>query len=116
MLSAAKEVLGDKVAKVCISARLKNHPVCLSTQGGISLEMERVLSAMPGAEAVKAERVLELNAEHEIFKTLCDSFENDRETFDLYLSLLHTQALLLEGILPDDAAAYAADVCKLMTK
>lgn len=114
MLTAAKEVLGDKVVKVCISARLKNHPVCLSTQGGISLEMERVLSAMPGAEGVKAERVLELNAEHAVFKTLCNAFENNREKFDLYLSLLHTQALLLEGILPDDAAAYAADVCKLM--
>ncbi len=114
MLTAAKDVLGDKVAKVCISARLKNHPVCISTQGGISLEMERVLGAMPGAEGVKAERVLELNAEHEIFKTLCNAFENDREKFNLYLSLLHTQALLLEGILPDDAAAYAADVCKLM--
>ncbi len=114
MLTAAKDVLGDKVAKVCVSARLKNHPVCISTQGGISLEMERVLGAMPGAEGVKAERVLELNAEHEIFKTLCNAFENDREKFNLYLSLLHTQALLLEGILPDDAAAYAADVCKLM--
>ncbi len=116
VLDAMKEALGDKVKSVVLTNRLKSHPVCLTTEGQITLEMERVLSAMPGAEGmpVKAERVLEINAQHPVFATLCGLLESDGEKLELYTELLYAQALLIEGMKLDDPVAFSNGVCSLM--
>jgi len=116
MLQLMLDSLGEQVKSVRVSTRLKTHPVCLSADGAISLEMEKVLNAMPNANPVRAERVLELNPTHPVFATLTRLYEQDQEKLRQYASLLYTQALLIEGILPEDPAAYANMVCELMTK
>ncbi|MBQ3055240.1 MAG: molecular chaperone HtpG [Oscillospiraceae bacterium] len=116
LLDAMKEVLGDRVARVGISARLKSHPVCLSTQGGISLEMERVLSAMPGGEGVHAERVLELNPSHPVFAKLVHLHAAGDEKLKSVTALLHAQALMMEGLLPDNMTEFSDALQDLLTE
>ena len=116
LFDAMKEALGDKVEAVRLSTRLKSHPVCLSSEGPLSLEMEKVLSAMPGAEgALKSQKVLEINADHPIFATL-QSLQEKGETEKLgkYAGILYDQALLIEGLPIEDPVAYAQAVCELM--
>lgn len=118
LFTAMKEALGDKVEKVAVSARLTDAPACITTEGPLSLEMERVLRRDPSAEAEgmpKSQRVLELNAKHPVFKKLVSANEaGDAEKIKLYAGLLYDQALLVEGILPEDPVAFAASVCELM--
>lgn len=116
LLEAMKADLGDgKVEAVRLTKRLKSHPVCLTAEGGLSLEMEKVLNAMPGANAdVKARRVLEINADHPILATLIDLYANDREKLASYAKMLYTQALLIEGMPIDDPVAFSNQVCELM--
>ena len=111
-----KECLAGKVSDVRLSQRLKSHPVCLTAKGGLSIEMEKVLNAMPMDEKVKAERVLEINAGHKIVKTLTDLYATDKEKVRAYASLLYDQALLIEGLTPEDPVAFASAVCDLMTE
>ena len=114
MLSAMKEALGDRVKEVKISGKLKTHPVCLSTDGMISTEMEKVLNSMPAREKIKAQRVLELNPNHPVFQKLCDLYENDREKLALYAEILYGQALLIEGISLEDPVAFTQKLCEIM--
>ena len=118
LFTAMKEALGDKVEKVAVSARLTDAPACITTEGPLSLEMERVLRRDPSAEAEgmpKSQRVLELNAKHPVFKKLVSANEEgDAEKIKLYAGLLYDQALLVEGILPEDPVAFAASICELM--
>ena len=118
LFAAMKEALGDKVEKVAVSARLTDAPACITTEGPLSLEMERVLRRDPSAEAEgmpKSQRVLELNAKHPVFKKLVSANEaGDAEKIKLYAGLLYDQALLVEGILPEDPVAFAASICELM--
>lgn len=118
LFTAMKEALGDKVEKVAVSARLTDAPACITTEGPLSLEMERVLRRDPSAEAEgmpKSQRVLELNAKHPVFKKLVSANEaGDDEKIKLYAGLLYDQALLVEGILPEDPVAFAASICELM--
>ena len=118
LFAAMKEALGDKVEKVAVSARLTDAPACITTEGPLSLEMERVLRRDPSAEAEgmpKSQRVLELNAKHPVFKKLVSANEEgDAEKIKLYAGLLYDQALLVEGILPEDPVAFAASICELM--
>ena len=118
LFTAMKEALGDKVEKVAVSARLTDAPACITTEGPLSLEMERVLRRDPSAEAEgmpKSQRVLELNAKHPVFAKLVAANESgDAEKIKLYAGLLYDQALLVEGILPEDPVAFAASVCELM--
>ena len=118
LFTTMKEALGDKVEKVAVSARLTDAPACITTEGPLSLEMERVLRRDPSAEAEgmpKSQRVLELNAKHPVFKKLVSANEEgDAEKIKLYAGLLYDQALLVEGILPEDPVAFAASVCELM--
>ncbi|MDR1465524.1 MAG: molecular chaperone HtpG [Oscillospiraceae bacterium] len=117
LLEAMKEALAGKVDDVCLTARLKSHPVCLATQGGVTLEMERILSAQPGAAGqppVKASRVLELNATHPIMERLTAlQTENPAKVKD-YASLLYSQALLMEGFPVEDPVAFSNMICELM--
>lgn len=110
-----KETLGDKVSSVKASARLKTHPVCISTEGGISLEMEKTLSQQPDAtNRMKAQKVLEVNTDHKIFAVMCDLYQNDKEKVKVYTDLLYNQALLIEGMPIEDPVAFANAICELM--
>ena len=118
LFDAMKEALGDKVEKVAVSARLTDAPACITTEGPLSLEMEKVLARGPeaGTEGMpKTVRVLELNAKHPVFEKLVAAKEaNDAEKLSLYAGLLYDQALLVEGILPADPVAFAQNICSLM--
>ena len=111
-----QEALGDKVAKVAVSARLTDAPACITTEGALSLGMEKVLADQPdGAQALKSQRVLELNAKHPVFQKLVAAQEaSDEDKIKMYAGLLYDQALLVEGILPSDPVAFAQSVCELM--
>ena len=114
LFESMKEALSGKVKAVKVSKRLKNHPVCLSSEGELSIEMEKVLNSMPNNEGVKADKVLEINPNHEVFNSLKETFENDKEKFDLYTNLLYNQALLVEGLSVEDPVEFANNICKLM--
>ncbi|MEG0753169.1 MAG: molecular chaperone HtpG [Angelakisella sp.] len=114
LLDAVKEALGDRVKEVRLSSRLKSHPVCITSDGGISLEMEKVLNNMPTENNMKAQRILELNPEHPIFATLERMKDGDKERLSDMADVLYNQALLIEGIPMENPADYAAKVCKLL--
>jgi len=109
-----KEKLADKVKDVRASKRLKTHPVCLSNEGAISIEMEKVLNAMPTDQTIKADKVLEINTRHEVFNALIEALENNKEKLDLYTSLLYNQALLIEGLPLEDPVEFSNHICELM--
>ncbi|MFB5190658.1 molecular chaperone HtpG [Alicyclobacillus fastidiosus] len=109
-----KEILGDKVKAVRVSKRLKNHPVCLTADGEITIEMEKVLRVMPNNEHIKADKVLEINIHHDVFHSLRSAFEGDKEKLRLYTHLLYNQALLIEGLPVDDPVDFTNDICKIM--
>lgn len=116
MLSFMKDALDGKVSEVRISARLRRHPVCLTTEGELSLEMEKVLNAMPLENQAKAQRVLEINAENPVFDTLCALYRDDQEKLKKYSRLLYAQALLIEGLSVEDPVAFSQEICELMTR
>ncbi|MBR1591532.1 MAG: molecular chaperone HtpG [Ruminococcus sp.] len=115
MLKNLADALDGKVEKVILSQRLKSHPVCLTSEGEITLEMEKVLNSMPTDQKVHAKRVLEINPEHEIFAKLRAVSDNgDKEKLAKYAKLLYTQALLIEGIAIDDPVEFSNLICELM--
>lgn len=115
LLKEIADALDGKVSKVILSQRLKSHPVCLTSEGSISLEMEKVLNAMPTDQKVKAQRVLEINPEHEIFKKLqALSTNGDKEKLGKYAKLLYSQALLIEGMNIDNPVEFSNLICELM--
>lgn len=114
LFDAMKDVLGDKVKLVRASKRLKSHPVCLSSEGEVTIEMEKTLKAMPGGQDVKADKVLEINVNHDIFHSLNDALTKDRDKLNLYTKLLYNQALLIEGLPVVDPVDFANDLCKVM--
>ncbi|MFW5436728.1 molecular chaperone HtpG [Paenibacillus apiarius] len=109
-----KTILADKVKNVRASKRLKSHPVCLSTEGELTIEMEKILKAMPNSQDVKADKVLEINMNHDVFKSLKDAHENDKDKLALYTNLLYNQALLIEGLPISDPVEFTNDICKVM--
>ncbi len=116
LFDAMKTALGDKVTAVRASKRLKTHPVCLTAEGEVSLEMERVLNAMPGDQKVKAQRVLEINENHPIYGKLQALQAEGSEAVATYADLLYNQALLIEGMSIEDPVAFAAGLCDLLAK
>ena len=108
------DALKDKVKAVVLSQRLKSHPVCISTEGAVTLEMEKVLNSMPGNEKVTAQRVLEINVNHPIFRKLQSLYEGDKAKVKEYAELLYTQAMLIEGFPVEDPVAYTNKICELM--
>lgn len=111
-----KEKLGDKVTEVKISSRLKTHPVCFSTKGEVSMEMEKVLNKLPDApaEGVKAQKVLEINGNHAIYEKLCDALANDKEKLGKLTEVLYDQALLIEGMTVESPTKLAELICELL--
>lgn len=118
MFSFMQEAIADKVKTVRLSKKLKTHPVCLSSDGSITIEMEKVLNAMPQNDGnkVKAEKALEINPNHPIFEKLKDLYANDKDKLKDYAKLLYDQALLIEGMSIDNPVEFANLVCDLMTK
>ena len=114
LLDFMTEALDGKVKAVRLSQRLKSHPVCISSEGAITLDMEKVLNAMPATEKVQAQRVLELNANHPIFAKLTQLFENDQEKLKTYSQLLYTQAMMIEGFPVEDPVTFCNQICELM--
>ncbi|MDR2590072.1 MAG: molecular chaperone HtpG [Oscillospiraceae bacterium] len=120
LLDFVKESLDGKVAAVRLSGKLKSHPVCLTTQGEITLEMERYFKSMQAQQGVgmfgemQAERVLELNAEHPSFAALHDAFANDKDKAKDFSKLLYGQALLTAGVPLEDPAEFSELVSKLV--
>lgn len=117
LLDALKKALDGKVKEVKISTRLKEHPVCLSSEGPLSIEMEKVLASMPsdGTDKPVSDKVLELNASHSVFEKLKAIFDGgDDDKLKKYAGILYNQARLIEGLPIDDPVEYTADVCSLM--
>ena len=116
LLEDIKNALGDKVSEVKLSPRLKSSAVCLTTKGDISLEMEKILNAMPMDQGIKAERVLELNPEHSVFEALNKIKSDDAggKKLEVYANLLYDQALLISGIQIDDPVEFSKSICQLI--
>ncbi len=116
MLDLLGEALSGKVKRVAASPNLGSHPVCLTTEGALSLEMERVLNAAPGERGIRAERVLEINLSHPIFQKLSALYDTDREKLASYAELLYGQALLIEGMPLEDPIAFSEAMAKIMAE
>jgi molecular chaperone HtpG len=114
LFEAMKNILSDKVKNVKASKRLKTHPVCFSTDGEVTIEMEKILKSMPNNPDVKADKVLEINVNHAVFQSLKAAHEKDQEKLSLYTTLLYNQALLIEGLPIQDPVEFTNDICKVM--
>ncbi|AXI10859.1 molecular chaperone HtpG [Oceanobacillus zhaokaii] len=114
LFAEMKTILADKVKDVRASKRLKSHPVVITADGEISIEMEKVINAMPDDQNIKADKVLEININHEVFGALKDAFANDQDKLKLYTNLLYNQALLIEGLPINDPVEFTNDICKVM--
>lgn len=114
VFEAMNSQLGGKVTAVLASSRLKSHPVALGHKGEISIEMEKVMNSMPTGGNVQAEKVLEVNTNHEIFEALKSAQANDEARFHLMTNVLYNQARLIEGLDIEDPVVFAQDVAKLM--
>ncbi len=115
MFEFMKTSLSGKVKEVRLSQRLKSHPFCLTSDGELSLEMEKVLNAMPSDNKVKAERVLEINPDHAIFAKLQDLYKNNKDLLSKYAQLLYNQSLLVEGMSIENPVEFSEMICSLMT-
>lgn len=109
-----KNILSGKVKDVRVSKRLKNHPVCLSNDGELSIEMEKILNSMPNSENIKADKVLEININHDVFKSIKEAYKEDKDKLKLYTNLLYNQALLIEGLPVEDPVEFTNNICKIM--
>ncbi|MGX4587581.1 molecular chaperone HtpG [Paenibacillus chitinolyticus] len=114
LFEAMKAILSDKVKNVKASKRLKSHPVCLSTEGELTIEMEKILKAMPNGQEVQADKVLEINVNHDVFRSLKEAYASDKDKLNLYTNLLYNQALLIEGLQVSDPVEFTNNICKIM--
>ncbi len=116
MLDIMKEVLSDYVKDVKFTNKLKNHPVCLTSQGNLSVEMEKVINAMPTDEHIKAETVLEINKDHTIAQKLKNLYETDKDELKKYAKVLYSEARLIEGLPLDNPTEISNLICELLSK
>ena len=116
LLDELKEVLKDKVSDVRFTDRLKNHPVCLTSKGAISSNMEKIINAMPTDENIKSEKILEINKDHAIAKKLKDLFDNDKEELKNYAKILYAQSMLIEGMSVDNQSEITNLICDIISK
>ncbi len=114
LFDAMKNLLSAKVKSVKASKRLKNHPVCLSNEGDLTIEMEKILNSMPDSQGIKADKVLEINVNHPVFKAVKEAHESNKDKFNLYTDVLYNQALLIEGLPIADPVEFTNNICKLM--
>ena len=109
-----KDSLNGKVKEVRASKRLKSHPVCLTSDGELSIEMEKVLRTMPNSQNIKADKILEVNTNHEIFDTIKKAFADDKDKVKVYANVLYNEALLIEGLPIEDPVQFTNDICSLI--
>ena len=114
LLETMKAVLGENVTAVRFTNRLKSHPVCLISEGVLSLEMEKILKQMPNATDAKAEIVMEINKDHPIANKLKELAESDSEKLEKYTKILYAQARLIEGLSVDNPTELSNMICDLM--
>jgi molecular chaperone HtpG len=114
LLKALQKALKDQVKDVTLSTRLTDSPVCIASGEGVSLEMEKILQAMPNSQNVKADRILEINPKHELFTMLEKVFEKSPKKIDTYASLLYNQALLIEGMPIENPVDFSNKMVELM--
>ena len=116
MLGFVKDALTGKVKDVRLSKRLKNAPVCLSAEGELSIEMEKVLNSIPNPNNSKvyADKVLELNATHPVFDKMVELFESDKDRLKLLAEVLYDQARLIEGLEIENPSRFSENVCRLI--
>ncbi len=116
MLSKMKEILKEEVSSVKFTSKLKNHPVCLTTEGEISTSMEKVINAMPSDEKIKANTVLEINVNHKISNKLKEIYKKDMEEFTKYTKIIYFEARLIEGLPIDNPTEISNLMCDIMAK
>jgi molecular chaperone HtpG len=114
LFEAITKELEGKITEARASARLKTHPVCFAAGGGLSIGMEKTLNLIPGQDAPKAEKILEINRDHSVFAVLQAAHKSDTERFARVVRVLYSQALLIEGLPLEDAVEYTNDVCGLL--
>ena len=110
------ESIKEDVSEIKFTNRLKSHPVCLTTKGELSLEMEKVINSMPSSEQVKANQVLEINENHEISNKLKNLYETDKEQLKKYTKILYAQARLIEGLTIDNPTEISNIICEIIAK
>ena len=116
MFEFMNKTLGDNVHDVKFTNRLKKHPVCLTTEGPISIEMEKVMRAMPTEEKIKASAILEINESHPIAKKIKDLYKNDKKELEEYTKVLYAQARLIEGLPLDNPTEISNIICDMLSK
>lgn len=116
MFDFMKEKLTEHVESVRFTHRLKNHPVCLTTEGSVSVEMEKVINAMPTDEKIKAHTILEINENHPIAQKIKKLFESDKEELEKYTKILYAEARLIEGLSLENPTEISGLICDLISK
>lgn len=114
MLSSMKDLLGDSVKEVKFTNKLKNHPVCLTTEGEVSTSMEKVINSMPTGERIKASEVLEINSNHKIADKLKELYKDNKEEFEKYTKVIYFEARLIEGLPIDNPTEMSNLMCDIM--
>lgn len=115
LLKHMQEVIGE-VSEVKFSNKLKKHPVCLTTKGDVSIEMQKVFDAMPNDMGIKAQQVLEINEKHAIAKKLKDLYEKDKEEFDKYTKILYAEAKMIAGLPIENPTEISTLICEAISK
>ena len=116
MFDFMKEAVGGDVDKVKYTHKLKNHPICLTSEGALSVKMEKVINAMPNEESVKAQTILEINKNHPIVNKLKELYQNDKDGLKEYTKILYAQARLIEGLPIENPTEISNLVCKIISK
>ncbi len=116
IFSFMKDALDNQITEIKFTNRLKNHPVCLTTKGNISIEMEKVINAMPTDEKIKANLILEINENHEISKKIKELYDTNKEELKKYTKILYSQARLIEGLPIDNPTEISNLICEIMSK
>ena len=115
LLKHMKELIGD-VSEVKFSNKLKKHPVCLTTKGDVSIEMQKVFDAMPNDMGIKAQQVLEVNEKHPIADKLKDLYASNKEEFDKYTKILYAEAKMIAGLPIDNPTEISSLICEVIAK
>lgn len=116
MLSDMKDLLDSNVTSVRFTNRLKNHPVCLVSEGPVSIEMQKVFNAMPTDQEINAKIILEINSSHPIKEKLEELYKNDKEKFREYTKILYAQSRLIEGLSIENPTEISNLICNLLSK
>ena len=116
MFDIMKECIGNDIFGIQFTNKLKSHPVCLTSEGPVSVEMEKVLNSMPTGNTIKAKTILEINANHPITEKLKELYQTDKDVLKEYTKILYAQARLIEGLTIDNPTELSNLVCKIIAK